>query len=101
MVASSETLKTVYILFIRSILEYCAPLWAGNLTQKSVKALTRVEKNAFRLIHPLKTYEETAEALEIQFLAQRRISLAQKCAKTMSQHEKFQYLFTKKTGLVI
>ena len=98
--ASSETLKTVYILFIRSILEYCAPLWAGNLTQKSVKALTRVEKNAFRIIHPLKTYEEAAEALEIQFLAQRRISLSQKCARTMSQHEKFQYLFTKKTGLV-
>ena len=30
--ATEETLKEVYILFIRSLLEFAAPLWAGELT---------------------------------------------------------------------
>ena len=96
--AKGDTLKEVYILFIRSILEYCAPLWAGNLSKKAVKALTRVEKNAFKIIFPQKTYDEAASTLEIKLLSQRRLFLAQKCAKTMSQHEKFKYLFKKKYG---
>ena len=56
--ASPKTLKEVYVLFVRSILEQCAPLWAGNLTKKSSKALTLVEKNALRIIYPRKNYEE-------------------------------------------
>ena len=28
--ASNNTLKDVYCLFVRSLLEFCAPLWAGN-----------------------------------------------------------------------
>ena len=43
--ATQKTLKEVYILFVRSILEFCAPLWAGNLSKSSSKAFTRVEKN--------------------------------------------------------
>ena len=93
--AGTQVLKEVYILFVRSILEYCAPLWAANLTKKSVKALTRVEKHAFRIIFPEKTYEESTQILQIQNLAERRFFLSKKCAKSMSENDKYNYLFKK------
>ena len=96
--ASTQILKEVYILFIRSIPEYCAPLWAANLSKKSAKALTRVEKNAFRIIFPQKTYEESIEILQIQNLNERRFFLTKKCAKSMSQNEKYKFLFKPKKG---
>ena len=98
--ANTKTLKEVYILFIRSILEYCAPLWAGNLSVKSIKALTRVEKNALKIIFPSLSYEEAVLSLNIQNLSQRRLTLTKKCAQKMAESKRFENCFVKKSGSV-
>ena len=96
--ASIWTLKEVYTLFVRSILEYCVPLWAGNLSKKSVKMLTRVEKNALRVIFPDKTYEQSIESLKMRKLADRRVQLTKACAQKMAKNEKFSDFFIEKSG---
>ena len=94
--ASIQTLKEVYTLFVRSILEYCAPLWAGNLSVKSVRALSRVEKNALKVILPNQSYEQAISSLKIQNLSERRLILTTKCAQKMADHEKFKGYFKEK-----
>ena len=78
-------LRITYILIIP---------WAA----KSVKALTRVEKNTFRIIFTEKTYEESTQILQIQHLTERKKILAKECAKSMSQNNEYKYLFKKKQG---
>ena len=94
--ASTETLKEVYCLFVRSILEFCTPLWAGNLTKKCVRMLNRVEQSAFKIIFPHKTYDQSADNLKMQKLANRRFFITRRFAKRMSKMNKFAYLFPKK-----
>ena len=48
--ASSTTLVDIYKLFCRSVLEYCAPVWAGSITKKNTQNIERVQKNAFKII---------------------------------------------------
>ena len=48
--ASTETLLDIYKLFIRSHLEFCAPLWTGNLSSKNCRDLERVQKVAIKII---------------------------------------------------
>ena len=52
--ASDETLKLIYILFIRSILEFAAPLWTGALTQnkKLTLQIQSVQNYICRIIRP-------------------------------------------------
>ena len=52
--ATEETLKEVYILFIRSLLEFAAPLWAGALTgnKKLTNQLDKIHNYACRIIKP-------------------------------------------------
>ena len=96
--ASPKTLKEVYVLFVRSILEQCAPLWAGNLSKKSSKALSRVEKNALRIIFPTKSYEESTKCLNLVRLDERRINLTKTFAQKMAKNPRFEHLFKKRTG---
>ena len=48
--ASSDTLIDIYKLFCRSVLEYGAPVWSGNLKQCNTKDIERVQKNAYKII---------------------------------------------------
>ena len=64
-------------------MEQCAPLWAGNLSKKSAKALSRVEKNAMKIIFPLKNPEESIQRLGIKNLQERRICLTKRFAIKM------------------
>ena len=41
-----EDLKDVYILFIRSVLEYCSVVWHSSLTREDSNVLERVQKLA-------------------------------------------------------
>ena len=54
--ACQDTLKEVYILFVRSILEMCAPLWTGSLSKGSVEVLERVQRAACKILTPNTDY---------------------------------------------
>ena len=82
-------------IWVRSLLEFCTPLWAGNLTKKSVQTLNRVEKSAFKIIFPNLTYDQSASALNIQKISERRVFITRKFAKRMAGMSKFSYLFKK------
>ena len=48
--ASIEDLKTIYILFIRSILEQSCTVWHSSLTEKNTNDLERIQKSATKII---------------------------------------------------
>ena len=82
--ASQETLGEVYILFIRSILEFCAPLWTGALYKKDTKLLEHVQKSACKIILPDKDYTSAKNFLKLENWLSRHLSLTLKFAKQMS-----------------
>ena len=48
--ASRDTFLVIYKLFGRSILEYCAPVWTGNLTKANIQSIERVKKKCYENI---------------------------------------------------
>ena len=98
--ATQSTLKEVYILFVRSILEMCAPLWTGALNVKCSEMLERVQRSACRIIKPSLDSRSAMDQLNIIPLKQRRLTLATKCAKKMAEDPIFSHLFPLKKGRV-
>ena len=45
-----EDLKTIYILFIRSILEQSSPVWHSSITEENKDDLERIQKSAVKII---------------------------------------------------
>ena len=45
-----DDLKTIYVLFIRSILEQSATVWHSSLTEDNCSDLERVQKSAIKVI---------------------------------------------------
>ena len=93
--ASRSTLLDIYKLFIRSHLEFCAPLWAGNLSSKNCQDLERVQKTALKVIlgTAFVSYENALETLEEVSLEERRTLLCLKFGKKFSTHPYYAYLF--------
>ena len=48
--AGIEDLKTIYILFVQSLLEQSATVWHSFLTRNNTQDLERVQKTAIRII---------------------------------------------------
>ena len=69
-----EDLKTIYIMFVRSILEHSAPVWHSSLSLENRKDLERVQKTAFKIIlgNKFKSYENGLKILDLQTLEERR-----------------------------
>ena len=44
------SLRLVYILYIRPVIEYAAPVWFSGLTKKQLECLERLQKRALRMI---------------------------------------------------
>ena len=47
---SVEDLVTIYVGFVRPLLEYAVPVWHSGLTEKQHQALERIQKRACRII---------------------------------------------------
>ena len=81
------------------MLEMCAPLWTGALTQKRTQflaeALERVQQNFCKILFPFKSYSFAKRELQIQDLSERRILLSKRCATKMEKNPKFSHLFPK------
>ena len=95
--ASHQILKESYILFVRPILEMCAPLWTGALTKNQflTDSLERVQKSFCKILFPYESYQCSLENLKLQNLHERRVSLAKKTAIKMSKNDKFKGFFQK------
>ena len=94
-------LKSIYLTYIRSILEQSAVVWHSSLTAKNRRALERVQKAAIRLIFKgkNKTYEEGLKRLNIGTLEDRRTLLCLKFAKNCLKNEKVKDFFPRKKKL--
>ena len=84
---STEDLLDVYVLFIRSIVEYCAVVWHSSLTSEQSNSLEMIQKTCLRVIlgENYVSYEAALEMCDLVTLSQRRedrcLSFARKCLK--------------------
>ena len=82
-----EDLKTVYILFVRSLLEQSATVWHSSLSQENIDNLERVQKSACKVIlqERYRGYKNALNTLDMETLAERRntlcLSFALKCTR--------------------
>ena len=70
----TEDLLHIYILYIRSVLEYCSVLWHSTLTVEQSQAIERVQKTCLKIILGWQ-YTSYADALGytgLELLSERR-----------------------------
>ena len=73
--ASKDDIKSFYCATIRSIVEYEAQIWHGNLTNEQHDAIEIIQKRALRIIYPGLKYDEALEKGKLKSLKQRRNDL--------------------------
>ena len=90
-----EDLKTIYILFVRSILEQSATVWHSSLTQDNIDDLERIQKSAIKVILQDKytTYEQGLAQLNIETLASRREQLCLDFALKCTKNDRVKHMF--------
>ena len=82
-----EDLLDIYILFIRSVTEYCAVSFHSSLTQQQSQKLERIQKTSLKIImgDSYVDYETALESCGLQSLSDRRdkrcLDLSLKCIK--------------------
>ena len=87
-------LRTIYIMYIRSILEQNCVVWHSNLSEKNTVKLERVQKVAVRII--VGNYEDYGKALEkldLEPLSDRRVELCKKFAIKCTENQKMKEMF--------
>ena len=79
---SIEDKKTIYVLYIRSILEQSCVVWHSSLTQENSEDLERVQKAAIRIIlgQKYENYEDALIKVNLDSLKERREKLCKKFA---------------------
>ena len=72
-----DDLKTIYILFVRSILEQSATVWHSSLTQENAEDLERVQRSALKIMLNDKyvSYKRSLAQLGLETLSDRRETL--------------------------
>ena len=90
--APKEDLKTIYISYIRSVLEQNAVVWHFSLTEENREDLERVQKSACKIMFKNKyeNYQKSLEKLDIEDLNQRRISLCKVFARKSQKNSSIQ-----------
>ena len=87
--------RTIYILYVRSILEQSCVVWHSSLTIENSQDLERVQKAAVRIIigNKFENYEDALIKANLQKLSDRREQLCLKFAKQCLQSEKNEDIF--------
>ena len=90
-----EDLKTIYFLFVRSILEQSAVVWHSSLSKENSIDIERVQKSAVKVIlgANYKGYKKSLDILEMQTLEERRKELCLKFAKRCLENPKLKETF--------
>ena len=85
-----DDLVNIYILFIRSQLEYCCEVWHSTITEEEKQDLDRVQKCAVRIImsKDYEHYKTSLNSLNLEELSVRRekicLNFAKKCAQNQT-----------------
>ena len=90
-----EDLKSIYLIYVRSVVEQSAVVWHSSLTYKNRRDLERVQRCAVRVImkNNYKGYKNGLKTLRIQTLEKRREMLCLKFAKNCLKDEKLKKFF--------
>ena len=89
-----QTMKIIYIQYIRVILEGSCAVWAGGLTMKNKIDLERCQTSACKIIlENYSTYQNALKELNLETLEARRKYLTLKFAMKAKNHDKMKYLF--------
>ena len=94
-VLSLQNLINIYVLYIRSVVEYSSVVWHSSLTQEDSNSLERVQKTALRIILQDK-YEDYSHALKLVGLVtlfERREKLCLKFATQCVKNGKMADMF--------
>ena len=93
--ASLDEKRTIYILYIRNILEQSCVVWSSRLTADNIKDLERVQKAALKIIlnKSFENYELALQKANLETLKKRRENLCLKFSKKCLQNEKTDKLF--------
>ena len=90
-----EDLIKIYILFIRSLTEYCSVVFHGSLTQELTRKIEQIQKTCLKVIlsENYVSYEAALEMSGLETLHDRResrcLSFAQKCVKNTENRKMF------------
>ena len=92
---SKEDLKSIYVTYVRSVIEQSAVVWHSSLSMKNMKDLERVQKAAVRVImgKEYSTYKEGLKNLNLNNLKLRRKNLCLSFAKKCIKNEKVKNMF--------
>ena len=85
-VPPADLLK-VYFALIRSVLEYCCPVWHNALPVKLSDSIERVQKRALRIIFPALHYQEALTTTGCVPLYTRRMELCSKLVTKIKEPE--------------
>ena len=90
-----EDLKTIYIVFIRSLLEQSATVWHSSLTEENKSDLERVQQTALKVIlgDSYINYETALRKLDMENLDSRRRNLCLRFAIKASRNPKCREMF--------
>ena len=88
-------LKTIYLSYVRNLLEQSSVLWGSTITEENKEDLERVQKNACRIIlgNKYTNYEESLKVIGLETFEERRTNLALKFAKNCVNNKKTRNLF--------
>ena len=102
---SLKDLCTIYVGYVRPLVEYACPVWNGGLTKQQILLLERVQKRALRIIlGPMYlTYAASLSLFELPSLDERRKSLCLTFAKGLVKDTRLSHLIPqpKETGRVL
>ena len=84
---SRSDLITIYIGYIRPLLEYAVPVWHPGLTVKQHDSLERIQKRACRIILGMAyvSYQQALETCKIVDMKQRRDNICLNFAKSLKK----------------
>ena len=93
--APIEDLKTIYILYVRSVLEHSSIVWHSSLTEENSADLERIQKSAVKIIlgNQYKDYQSGLNFLQLDKLDDRRQHLCHRFALKCLKNEKTRNMF--------
>ena len=99
---SIASMVTLYQWYVRTALEYAAPVWHPGLTEMQHAKIERIQKRCLRIVLGVDyhTYEEALERLQPTTLRSRRDLLTLRLGKSMLRSQQYRGLFPPEMGQI-
>ena len=98
---SISDLRSIYLTYIRSILEQSAVVWHSSLSLKNIKDLERVQKSAAKIIlgRNFLNYKNALKILNLDSLHERRKKICLKFAKNCLKYDRVKHYSQKRPNI--